>query len=217
MDRKLFVTEDGSHSLKVEGLDETYHSKHGAIQESEHVFIQKGLDNFAGKHIRILELGFGTGLNAFLTYIATRNRNLNVLYTTIEKYPLAAEEYEQLNYPALLKQSGDAFLQMHTSGQDKTIEISGAFHFRKIIADCHDLSFKNNFDLVYYDAFGPEVQPDLWEFSTLKLFYNALVQNGQLVTYSAKGQVRRNLKECGFTVERIEGPPGKREMLRACK
>ena len=217
MDRNLFLTEDGSHSLKVNKLDETYHSKFGAIRESTHIFITNALLQCSKKHIRILEMGFGTGLNAFLSLLTAREKKVEIEYCSIEKYPLLSHEYTLLNFPDVLGESRELFLKLHESEWDSQNCITPGFKLKKIKADCRDISLESGFDLVFYDAFAPDIQPGLWEYDLLLRFYNALNTSGIFVTYSAKGEVRRSLIACGFTVERLKGPPGKREMIRAIK
>lgn len=217
MDRKIFLTEDGSHSLKVPGLDETYHSKHGAIQESQHVFIKAGLESFNSQDIIVFEMGFGTGLNAFLSYIYCRQNNIALRYFTLEKYPLSIEESRCLNYPEQLGEKRIVFEKLHSDQWQKEILISKNFSLSKMKGDMLDTVLSLEVDIVYYDAFGPNIQPGLWTEAIFRKMYNILSNRGLLVTYSAKGQVRRNLQSVGFTVERLPGPPGKREMLRATK
>ncbi len=220
MERKIIITADGSHSLFIPSMDENYHSVHGAIGESIHVFIKAGLHQCEKLNIRILEVGFGTGLNALLTLIETKGSNISVNYTGIEKYPLISEEYSNLNYPDILGEEYKAnFLKMHTCDWEKDEEIKENFILRKIKADLTHYEFneENNFDLVYFDAFAPNKQPDLWNIDIYRRIYNICSEGAILVTYCAKGIVRRELVSAGFYAERLPGPPGKFEMLRAIK
>jgi tRNA U34 5-methylaminomethyl-2-thiouridine-forming methyltransferase MnmC len=217
--RQIVITSDGSHTLYIPGLGEHYHSVHGAIQESEHVFIQAGLAFLNERTpIRILEIGFGTGLNTLLTLKYASENNRTIEYTTLEKYPLQPNEYSLLNYGKLLGSDWEnPFITLHTCGWEHENVITSLFKLTKMNVDMVAIDLENAFDLIYFDAFGPEIQPDLWSETVFQNMYRALCFGGILVTYSAKGQVRRNLLAAGFNVERIPGPPGKREMLRATK
>ncbi|MFI8606388.1 tRNA (5-methylaminomethyl-2-thiouridine)(34)-methyltransferase MnmD [Cellulophaga baltica] len=219
MERKIITTSDGSTTIQIVDWNEQYHSIHGAIQEAYHVFIKKGLSLYKDSAISILEIGFGTGLNALITYIEAQNFNLKIDYTGVEAYPVSPEEIKQLNYIAQLeaqKFEGE-FDKMHTSEWEKAIEISSTFSLLKQQKDFMQISDKAAYDLIYFDAFGARVQPELWTEEIFKIMYAALNINGVLVTYAAKGSVRRAMLAVGFEVERLDGPPGKREMLRATK
>lgn len=198
---------------------EQYHSKHGAIQEAYHVFIKSGLDLFNDQELNILEIGFGTGLNAFITLIEYEKRNLQIKYTGVEAYPVSPEELEQLNYLEELESLSrkDDFDLMHASAWGKEIEITANFHLTKQQKFFKDIDETDRFDLIYFDAFGARVQPELWTVKIFQIMFNAMKRGGVLVTYAAKGSVRRAMLEVGFLVERLPGPPGKREMLRAKK
>lgn len=220
MERKIIITSDGSKSIYLPEWDETYHSRHGAVQEAYHVFIRNGLDLFdEGSELQILEMGFGTGLNCFITWLESQRRDLSVRYVGLEAYPVAMEIVAELNYASALGQDGfkSLFEQLHLVGWDETVKISEGFSLRKEKRHFSDLNATGDFDLVYFDAFGPRVQPDLWNEAMFQIMYKALRAGGVLVTYSAKGSVRRGLHAVGFGVERLPGPPGKREMLRATK
>lgn len=198
---------------------EQYHSKHGAIQEAYHVFIKSGLDLFKDQELNILEIGFGTGLNAFITLIEYQKRNLQIKYTGVEAYPVSSEELDQLNYLEELNAISrkDDFDLMHSSLWGQEIKITSNFKLtkqQKLFKDIEDI---NTYDLVYFDAFGARVQPELWTVEIFQIMFNAMKSGGTLVTYAAKGSVRRAMLEVGFLVERLPGPPGKREMLRAKK
>jgi len=219
LERKIITTSDGSTTIQIVDWNEQYHSIHGAIQEAYHVFIKKGLSLYKDRAIAILEIGFGTGLNALITYIEAQNFNLKIDYTGVEAYPVSPEEIKQLNYIAQLeaqKFEGE-FDTMHTSEWEKTVEISSTFSLLKQQKDFMQITDKAAYDLIYFDAFGARVQPELWTEEIFKIMYAALNINGVLVTYAAKGSVRRAMLSVGFEVERLDGPPGKREMLRATK
>jgi tRNA U34 5-methylaminomethyl-2-thiouridine-forming methyltransferase MnmC len=218
--REIIITEDGSHSLFVPEIDEHYHSLHGAIQESQHVYINAGMRHLKKEEKVIFEVGFGTGLNAFLTLLEIAESNEKINYYTIEKYPLSENEYKQLNYPELLNNKEKAnFEKLHLSLWDETVEITPRFFIQKINTDLRDIILDGYpfFDLIYFDAFAPNKQPDLWDLSIYNKLYNHMNAGGIFVTYCAKGKVRRELQQCGFKVERIAGPPGKFEMIRAIK
>lgn len=225
MKRKIVTTADGSSTIQLVDWDEQYHSMHGAIQEARHVFLKTGLDywrseNSKEKEINILEIGFGTGLNALLTAMHLEETGINVQYKGVEAYPVAPEEIAQLNYITQLERPDYAafFQQMHDCPWSEKNALSGKFHSYKLKEHFQDLKEEDNmYDLIYFDAFGAQVQPELWDAVIFRKMYNALKSGGVLVTYSAKGSVRRAMQEVGFTVERLPGPPGKREMLRAVK
>ncbi len=213
------MTADGSSTIHLPEWDEQYHSKHGAIQEAKHVFIKTGLSLFTNKKINLLEIGFGTGLNSFITFLEAPKLNLSVNYVGVEAYPVATEEIKELNYVSQLKATkfNTVFSEMHQQDWEFKNEISTSFSLTKRKQFFNEINDKNVFDLIYFDAFGARVQPELWTEDIFKLMYTALKKGGVLVTYSAKGSVRRAMQSVGFTVERLPGPPGKREMLRATK
>lgn len=222
MEKQLLKTGDGSTTLHFPKWDEQYHSKHGAIQEALHVFIKHGLQYFYEQEkpqtVSILEIGFGTGLNALLTYItADKIEDTAIRYTGLEAYPVGLDEIGLLNFSEQLTMDNSVFTKMHTSLWEQTEVISNRFNLTKRKLRFEDFKEQEAFDLIYFDAFGPRVQPELWEKSIFQQMFAALKPNGVLVTYSAKGAVRRSMQEVGFTVERLPGPPGKREMLRASK
>jgi len=272
------ITEDGSHTLYVPELNEHYHSTHGAMQESTHIFIREGLlqkllfqpsdqqlqqelqhgtegqqqlsreESLQTTHeINLLEIGFGTGLNALLTLLEAKKKGINVLYQSLERYPIAVEAAQKLNYPAMLNRferdkAADTpiqfnqndfnaarlgnstleqlFLQLHTSPWNEAVAITPGFTLLKQQIDfSHPATFipKRNFDLIYYDAFAPEKQPEMWTQEIFNHLSNLCNQGAILTTYCAKGVVRRMLQTAGFQVDRLPGPPGKREILRATK
>lgn len=219
MIRKIITTGDGSKTIQIEDWNEQYHSIHGAVNEAYHVFIDKGFSYLPNEAISILEIGFGTGLNALITLIEAEKSNRQVDYTGIEAYPITNEEITQLDYIETLKASPfkEAFFEMHKSAWESKIELTSYFSFNKQKKNFLEISDRNLYDLIYFDAFGARVQPELWTEIIFDKMYNALTENGILVTYSAKGSVRRAMQAVGFVVERLPGPPGKREMLRALK
>lgn len=223
MKRSIITTSDGSKTIQIGEWNEQYHSIHGAIQEAKHVFIKMGLNHFLELHkvksMRVLEMGLGTGLNAFITTLEAEIRNLHIHYEAIEAFPVLKHELSQLNYPSLLanKNQESLFETIHDVSWATPNSITTNFTLTKIHQYFSKLEYVSLFDLVYFDAFGPRVQPDLWTPDMFKRMFNALKPRGVLVTYSAKGSVRRAMQSVGFFVERLEGPPGKREMLRATK
>lgn len=223
MKRKIITTSDGSKTIQIEEWNEQYHSIHGAIQEANHVFIKHGLLFFAqqipqSQSISILEIGFGTGLNAYLTLIEAEKIKRKIIYLGIEAYPVKNEEISQLNYIDLIsKAHRKEFELMHKTPWESTHEINFNFQLEKQKKFFKDILANNEFDIIYFDAFGTRVQPELWTEAIFQIMYKALKEQGVLVTYSAKGSVRRAMQAVGFEVERLPGPPGKREMLRALK
>ena len=216
----LIVSEDGSHTLYVEALDEHYHSTHGAIQESNHVFIEAGLKqvNNSLETIRIFEVGFGTGLNAFLSLLYAEENKKHIYYSSVELYPLNIDIAGKLNYANILSpDKHDLFLKLHSSDWNEELKISEYFTLNKRSISLENINITDKFNLIYFDAFAPEKQPELWTADIFNRMYDILLPGGILTTYCAKGQVRRNMIEAGFTVERIPGPPGKREIMRARK
>jgi len=224
--RNILTTADGSKTIQIEEWNEQYHSMYGAIQEAEHVFIKHGLLFLAGdvtlsfsKSLSVLEIGFGTGLNAFLTLLKAEDLKLNIHYTGVEAYPVSHEEVRQLNYVEQLSAEAfqSAFNTLHDCSWEKEHAITPNFHLTKLRKDFRAISAVETFDLIYFDAFSPRVQPELWTETQFKIMFNALRTNRVLVTYSAKGDVRRAMQASGFSVEKLPGPPGKREMIRAIR
>lgn len=219
MERKVVLTGDGSTTIHLSEWDENYHSKHGAIQEAKHVFIKSGLSLFSKQDVAILEIGFGTGLNCFITYLEALTFQLNINYVGVEAYPISSEELKGMNYVAALEaqEHESVFTHLHEQQWEQKGVISPTFSLTKRQQFFNQINDSNAFDLIYFDAFGARVQPELWTEEIFQLMFNALKENGILVTYSAKGSVRRALQAVGFLVEKLPGPPGKREMLRAIK
>ena len=225
MERKIVITDDGSSTIHLPEWDEQYHSKHGAIQEAYHVFIKHGLSYFLDTHvgveqpISILEIGFGTGLNAFITLLESEKKVTAIRYTGVEAYPVSMDEIKQLNYPTALNvvDKNDLFMLLHRSPWEFAQQVTAHFSITKQQKFFCEINACNKHDLIYFDAFGARVQPELWTEAIFQKMYEALKPNGVLVTYSAKGSARRAMQAVGFMVEKLPGPPGKREMLRAIK
>lgn len=222
MKRSIITTSDGSKTIQIEGWNEQYHSIHGALQEAKHVYINAGLKTFLERQpkqnaLTLLEIGFGTGLNALLTALESLNISQEICYHGIEAYPVEAEELQALGYDTLIGSDPSIFQNIHNCSWHENHKILPHFSIVKRQAFFSDIDEANAFDVIYFDAFGPRVQPDLWIESIFKKMYEALRPNGLLVTYCAKGSVRRCMQAVGFKVERLPGPPGKREMLRAIK
>jgi tRNA U34 5-methylaminomethyl-2-thiouridine-forming methyltransferase MnmC len=218
---KIITTEDGSHSLYHEGLKETYHSFHGALQESIHVFIEKGLrfwrtKSGLPKQVNIFEVGFGTGLNALLAAQFAIENEVNIKFTTIEPFPLAMEVIKQLNYASSIGQDdlNDVFEELHTSKWEEKVKINSFFSIHKINTKLEDFQTNEKFDVLFFDAFAPSKQAELWMAALMQKCFNLLKVGGVFTTYSAKGQLKRDLKSVGFEVETLPGPPGKKEMVR---
>ena len=216
IDNKIIRTKDGSNTLASKFLDEHYHSTHGAITEAKHVYIESGFKQCSGKEISILEMGFGTGLNTFLTY-CTAESGLKIEYDTIESEPVELDLVCKLNYLTDLNQQNlmPIFEKLHRCAWNKKIIIDQNFHFTKWNNRIQDIELNKKYDLVYYDAFGPRVQPELWKNYIFSKIYAALNDGGLLVTYCANGQFKRDLKAIGFDVKSVPGPPGKREITQA--
>ncbi|MCK5781220.1 MAG: tRNA (5-methylaminomethyl-2-thiouridine)(34)-methyltransferase MnmD [Flavobacteriales bacterium] len=219
MKREIVKTADGSHTISVPELDEHYHSVNGAIAEAYHVYIEAGLKSVECEEVAILEIGLGTGLNAIITLIESEKLSKTIYYQGVEAYPVLKEEYELLNYVDQLDANPyvKEFELLHTSKWDERINITKTFALRKQNKSFLEIEDEDCFDLIYFDAFGPDVQPNLWTEEVFKKMYKALKVGGVLVTYSSKGIVKRALRSVGFTVKRLEGPKGKRHMLRAVK
>lgn len=218
MNNKIIITEDGSKTIFVPELDEHYHSTHGAIQESMHIFIRSGLRELSAKDINIFELGLGTGLNAFLTALEAERLNIKVNYESIEKYPLDSEITASLNYPDFFTDESKAlFTKIHTCAWNQKEKISDNFNLLKIEGDIENYSPANKYDIIYFDAFGPEKQPKLWGPDIISKIALSCKKGGLFLTYSSRGELKRQLISCNFYVEHIKGPPGKREITRATR
>ena len=219
MEREIIQTLDGSTTIHLKEWDECYHSKHGAIQEAQHVFIKNGLSLFPNQSVSILEIGFGTGLNAFISFLESSKLNQSINYVGVEAYPVNATEVLAMNYVDELnaKSQKEVFEKMHESKWNEKIELTAEFELTKqkqFFDEIHDIE---QFDLIYFDAFGYRVQPDLWSTAIFQKICTAIRAAGEIVTSAARGVVKRSMMEVGFTVEKLPGPPGKREMFRASK
>jgi tRNA U34 5-methylaminomethyl-2-thiouridine-forming methyltransferase MnmC len=220
MQRKLILTSDGSHSLEITGSNLTYRSIHGAIRESKHVFIDAGLHSIAVPNkdtTRVFEMGFGTGLNVLLTLLETQRLNQKCYYETIELFPLENDEIKSLNYCEQLGRNDlqPIFENLHDCEWEKEITITPGFSFKKSRSNLLNFKTHGTFELIYFDPFGPNVQPELWTKEIFDKMFSILQPGGILVTYSSKGDVRRAMQAAGFKVEKLPGPPGKREMVKA--
>lgn len=215
MERKIIKTLDGSTTIQIVDWNECYHSKMGAIQEAVHVFIKNGLYLLDIKNVSILEIGFGTGLNAFITFLEAQKNDYVIEYSGVEAYPISAEELQLMNYVEELNADyyKDIFDLMHQSIWEERQEITPNFALTKYKMLFEDIKFTNRFDIIYFDAFGFQVQPELWSEAIFNQMFAALKSSGVLVTYAARGVVKRNMIQAGFTVKKVPGPPGKREMM----
>lgn len=222
MKREWVVTKDGSPSLFVPDLNQNYHSHHGALQESRHVFIEAGLKQFSSQaEVSILEIGFGTGLNALLSHFEKAEFDQDIYYHSLEKYPLEKDEWQSIQWPTLFESKPEYQLfyrALHQAPWELETAISPNFRLVKNNCDLKDFNPEHNrYDLIYFDAFSPEAQPKLWSEAIFKKMQLALRPGGYLVSYCVKGSVRRAMKAAGLEVAKIPGPPGKREMVRAIK
>ena len=212
-------TADGSYTLYVPELDEHYHSVKGALTESQHIFINMGLKHSSVSSPRILEIGLGTGLNCFLTLLNAEENKRHIHYTSIERFPLDMDVIQKLDYPSIIGRGHNAdYLAIHQAPWEEDTKLSSWFTLHKVEGDFTNYTFEKGYDIIYFDAFAPEKQPEMWEQSLFNSLYQILNEGGILTTYCAKGIVRRMLQSAGFIVERLAGPPGgKREILRATK
>lgn len=217
MSLKIIITGDGSHTLLNESLNETYHSVHGAIRESMHVFIDHGIAyayDVNPRPLSVFEVGFGTGLNALLTARFAREKQSKVAYTSVEAFPLERQVWSQLNYPMLLNMP-EEFKSMHHASWNEWQYVDEYFSFFKWKTSLHEVSSNTeHYDVIYLDAFAPSRQPEMWDRDILKKLAGMLNQQGVIVTYCAKGQLKRDFASFGLTVETLHGPPGKKEMVR---
>ncbi|MDI9310349.1 MAG: tRNA (5-methylaminomethyl-2-thiouridine)(34)-methyltransferase MnmD [Limnohabitans sp.] len=215
MERKIITTLDGSTTIQLVELNECYHSKMGAIQEAYHVFIRNGLDKFDDKPLAILEIGLGTGLNAFITYLESQRKKQNIHYTGIEAYPVSLEEARIMNYCEQLNAQDEesVFDAIHTLPWNQENNLAENFIFKKRQQFFNEITDVDSFDLIYFDAFGFQVQPELWSIEIFEKMFKSLKEKGVLVTYAARGIIKRNMQSVGFKVEKVPGPPGKREMM----
>lgn len=221
MSLTIITTGDGSHSLRNEALNETYHSVHGALQESVHVFIRNGLEHrlrdFHNESLSIFEVGFGTGLNALLTANYALENSVTISYTSIEAFPVPGEIWRTLNYGST-EEGQKRFYSLHEAAWETEQQIVPRFRLRKMHITLEDMILPaSSFDVIYFDAFAPNKQPDLWTLPMLEKVTALLRPGGVFVTYCAKGQLKRDLKSLGLTTETLPGPPGKKEMVRATR
>ena len=212
-------TEDGSRTLYVPEMDEHYHSVKGALTEAEHIFINMGLKQSPAETPYVFEVGFGTGLNAFLTLLEAERQQRHVYFTSIEKYPVAADTIKAMNYPELISPThAKAYYDMHEAAWNQAVDITPWFTLTKVHADLTTYTFEEQIDVVYFDAFAPEKQSEMWSEQIFAKIYDAMSHRGILTTYCAKGVIRRMLQAAGLKMERLAGPPGgKREILRGTK
>lgn len=222
MDRRIIIsTQDGSDSIFDPAQNVHFHSIYGALTESKHVFIRNGLAlaSIGKSELKILEMGFGSGLNAYLSFIYSKENNLKIEYTALENEPLSLDLAIQLNYPMLLKSEEiePAFEEFHRCGWDSKIILSDHFSLTKLNCDLENFESNEFFDLIYFDAFAPETHSNQWSLDIFQKLFQSTSIGGILVTYCAKGSVKRKLKEVGYKIESPPGPPGKREMTRAIK
>lgn len=216
--REIIQTNDGSTTIHLPEWNESYHSKHGAIQEAYHVFIKNGFSLFEGKPISILEIGFGTGLNCFITYLEAKKNNQLIDYVGVEAYPVEKDEAFLMNYPKEINENETSmFRQMHEGDWEQKTSLSDNFKLIKRKQFFQDINDENAFDLIYFDAFGFRVQPELWSEEIFAAMFRALKPNGVLVTYACRTSIKNAMLSAGFSVEKLPGAPGKREMLRASK
>ena len=215
---RVILTDDGSHSLFSDQYNENFHSGFGAITESAHIFINNGLKRVSNNHIRILEVGFGTGLICLLTLLEISKSNQKVSYDALEPFPVEPSVLMNLNYPLLLAaESAKAYKSIISSNWDVEVEIDDNCKLRRINQKLEDFIPDNTYHLVYFDAFSPEIQPEMWSEANFKKIYDAMLSDGLFLTYSCKGIVKRALKSVGFSITKLAGPPGKREILMAKK
>jgi tRNA U34 5-methylaminomethyl-2-thiouridine-forming methyltransferase MnmC len=217
MKREIIQTLDGSTTIHLPEINESYHSKHGAVQEAYHVFIKNGLSLFQSEPVSVLEIGFGTGLNAFITYLESKKKQQSITYVGVEAYPVSFEEAMQMNYGKELHSDNEIFTKMHSCDWEVKQSFSDTFSLLKRKQLFQDISDENAFDLIYFDAFGYRVQPELWSFEIFQKMFFALKSGGTLVTYACRTSIKNAMKEAGFSVEKLTGAPGKREMLRGRK
>ena len=219
MKREIIQTADGSTTIHLPEWNESYHSKNGAIQEAYHVFIKSGFSLFESEPIAILEIGFGTGLNAFITYLEAKKESHVINYVGVEAHPVILDEVLQMNYVAELDAENEfsIFEKMHTSGWENKVMISDSFSLIKRKQLFEDLEDEDAYDLIYFDAFGFRVQPELWSLEIFKKMFKAMKSGGILVTYACRSSIKNAMLNAGFTIEKLPGAPGKREMLRAKK
>ena len=218
---RIILSLDGSHTIISDKFDVSYHSKHGAISESQIVFLKAGLDYFSKMHpeiplIKVFEMGFGTGLNTLLSCQYANETKVKVYYESIEAYPIEDFLIKEINYPSLIGNQ-DIFDLLHSTSWNEIHSLSNFFNFKKHLGKLENYAGTENFDVIFFDAFAPSSQPELWDIHIMEKMFKMLNSSGVLVTYCAKGSFKRTLKEIGFKVESLPGPVGKREITRATK
>lgn len=209
------ITGDGTATLRQVDLDETYHSVHGAVQESMHVFIKNGLQTIPGPTVKLLEVGLGTGLNALLTAVYAENKNID--YTALDPFPLKYEQVSDLGFEVVHENAPALLKNILSTPHYQKVKLNANMLFEFIQEKLQHVRLMHKFDLIYYDAFGPRAQPEMWNEACVEVLTSHSKQGTRLVTYCAQGQFRRNLEAAGWNVEKLDGPPGKREMVRAIK
>ena len=219
MKREIIITKDGSTTIFFPEINETYHSKFGAIQESYHVFVDSGLHQKKKGAISILEVGFGTGLNAFITFLDAEKSKQNIDYIGVEAFPISNDEIQQLNFVDILnaQKYKSVFEAMHSSVWNEKIAITENFTLTKRKQFFQEIDDKNTFDIIYFDAFGFRIEPELWSKIIFEKMFTALKKGGILVTYACRSSIKNDMIDLGFKVEKLPGAYGKREMLRATK
>lgn len=226
--REIKITQDGSKTLYIPDWNESYHSKHGALREAEHVFITNGLEKLNDSNmINVLEYGFGTGLNALLSFIWSRDHSKSINYTSLEKFPVSTTEVEAMDFHQVIAQKYsnlqadpiyEFFLKMHQAKWEEKVNLTDFFELFKQEIDFKEVRLKEEtYDVVFFDVFGMRVQPELWSEEIFEKIYTSLKIDGLFTTYACNGPTKRALKACGFRVEKLAGPPGKREMINAWK
>jgi tRNA U34 5-methylaminomethyl-2-thiouridine-forming methyltransferase MnmC len=216
MKPKIFITADDSKTLFSPAFGEHYHSVNGAFIESQHIFIQLGFLSVSKPEISILEIGYGTGLNAIFTFLENYEKKAIVNYHAIEKYPIDNKTFRELNYQSKLKLS-DGQINLFVDNWDENLSVDNNFYLFKQQVDFEDFIPQKSYDLIYFDAFSPDVQPEMWSLKNIEKILTCLSTGGVFVTYSSRGDLKRNLRSCGMDVKRFPGPPGKRHVLRATK
>jgi len=217
MNLKLVKTNDGSNTIINTSLNESYHSINGAINESKHIFINNGLKRINKNSFQILEIGFGSGLNALLTKIYSEKNRIKIIYHAIDNLPMPKNIYSSLNYSSQLKINNNQFLKIHDSSWEEEVKLSRFFTIKKINFNFNKICFQEKYDLVYFDAFSPSKQADMWNEANFQKLFNCINNKGILITYCAKGIVKRTLKKVGFEISPLDGPEGKREITLASK
>ena len=219
---KIIQTSDGSHTIYDESLNETYHSIHGSINESNHVYVNAGLKQFIyesrKKHVNILEVGFGTGLNFLLLYDFLKKRNIKVDYHTIEPNPLNDSVLEKLNFSKIIGSVYEIFKIIHKSKTDELVEIDKKITFLKSVDTIENIKLKERkYNIIFFDAFAPSKQPDIWSYNNLNKIHSSMGEDSIIVTYCSSGKFKKTLHDLGFKVEVLDGPKGKKEMVRVRK